>query len=92
MQRRQTPGTAGFRPRATLGLVYFVGFLMLFCVLFVAPALWRGFERVSADPTQWDDAQEAVRTALGSRFWIAVALATIATVVGGRLRLLPGTR
>lgn len=83
---------AGFRLRATLGLFYFFGFLALFCVLIVGPALWQGFWSVSADPAQWESAQRAVQNALGWRFWLAVGLAAVATVAGGRLGVLPGTR
>jgi hypothetical protein len=83
---------AGFRPRATLALLYFLVFFFLFCFLLVGPVLWRGFQAVSSDPEQWDAAQQAVQQAMTPRLWIAVALAAAATVIGGRTGVLPGSR
>jgi hypothetical protein len=83
---------ASFRPRASLGLLYFFGFFFLFSFLLVAPSLWRGFQRVSADPSQWEAAQLAVQQAMRPRLWVAVALAAAATLLGGRSGVLPGTR
>jgi ABC-type uncharacterized transport system permease subunit len=86
------PQRASFRPRATLALLYFVGFFFLFSFLLVAPVLWRGFQSVSADPEQWASAQAAVQQAMRPRVWIAVALAGAATLIGGRSGVLPGSR
>jgi hypothetical protein len=83
---------AHFRPRATLALLYFFGFFFLFSFLLVAPTLWRGFQRVSADPSQWDAAQLAVQQAMRPRLWLAVVLAAVATLLGGRSGVLPGGR
>jgi hypothetical protein len=83
---------ASFRPRATLALLYFLVFFFGFCFLLVGPVLWRGFQAVSSDPTQWDAAQQAVQQAMAPRLWIAVALAAAATVIGGRTGVLPGSR
>ena len=93
MQGRQSPGTAGFRPRATLGLLYFFGFFVLFLFLLAAPTMWQFYRHANPeDPQQQAQLERAVQDAVQPRFWIAVGLATVATVVGGRLRLLPGTR
>ena len=86
---RQSPY---FRLRATLGLLYFVAFFFLFAALLIAPTLWQGYQRVSADPEQWESAQLAVQAAMRPRFWLALALAATATVAGGRFQLLPGSR
>lgn len=83
---------ASFRPRATLALLYFVAFFFLFSFLLVAPTLWQGFQSVSADPEQWESAQRAVQDAMRPRVWIAIALAALATLLGGHQRLLPGSR
>lgn len=88
----QKVNPAQFRPRATLGLVYFFGFFFLFAFLLVAPTLWDGYQRVSADPEQWEPAQRAVQEAMRPRLLIALGLATAVTLIGGRARLLPGTR
>jgi hypothetical protein len=85
-------GGAGFRPRATLGLLYFFGFFWLFCFLLIAPTLWHAYQSVGADASQWESAQQSVREAFRPRFWLALGLAAAITVLGGRLRLLPGTR
>jgi hypothetical protein len=90
--QERAPRSTGFRPRATFALLYFFGFFFLFSFLLVAPALWRGFRSVSADPAQWDAAQQAVEQAMRPRFWLAVALAAAATLLGGRSGVLPGSR
>ena len=92
MQSRQSPGTQGFRPRATLGLLYFFGFFVLFLFLLAGPTMWRYRHANPQDPQQQEQLERAVQDTVQPRLWIAVGLATIATVVGGRLRLLPGTR
>jgi hypothetical protein len=86
------PRRASFRPRATLALFYFFGFFFLFCFLLVGPALWRGFQAVSADASQWEAAQQAVQHAMAPRLWIALVLAAAATLIGGRTGVLPGSR
>ena len=91
MREQRTRG-ASFRPRASLALFYLFGFFFLFSFLLVAPALWQGFQRVSADPAQWDAAQQAVQHAMRPRLWIALVLAAAATLLGGRSGVLPGSR
>jgi ABC-type uncharacterized transport system permease subunit len=86
------PRRTSFRPRATLGLLYFFGFFFVFCFLLVGPVLWRGFQAVSADAAQWDAAQQAVQQAMAPRLWIALVLAAAATLIGGRTGVLPGSR
>jgi hypothetical protein len=81
-----------FRPRATLALFYFFGFFFLFAFLLAAPALWRGFQAVSADASQWEAAQTAVQHAIAPRLWIALVAAAAATLIGGRTGVLPGSR
>ena len=92
MQGRRSPGTSGFRPRASLGLVYFFGFFVLVLFLLAAPTMWRYRHANPEDPEQQQQLERAVQDTVQPRLWIAVGLATVATVVGGRLRLLPGTR
>jgi hypothetical protein len=85
---------ASFRPRATLALLYFFAFFFVFCFVLVGPVLWDGFQAVASDPdpAKWEAAQQAVQTAAAPRLWIAVVLATAATVIGGRTGVLPGSR
>ena len=83
---------ASFRPRATLAIFYFFAFFFLFSFLLVAPTLWRGFQQVSADASQWEAAQQAVQQAMRPRLWIALVLAVAATLLGGRSGILPGAR
>jgi len=92
MQGRRSPGTEGFRPRATLGLVYFFGFLFLFFFLLAAPTMWAYRHANPDDPEQRVQLERAVQEKVQPRFWIAVGVAVVLTVAGGRLRLLPGTR
>jgi len=92
MPGHQSLSSAGFRPRATLGLVYFFGFFVLFLFLLAAPTMWRYRHANPEDPQQQEQIERAVQDSVQPRLWVAVALATVATVVGGRLRLLPGTR
>jgi hypothetical protein len=84
--------SSSYRPRATIGLFYFFGFFWLFCFVLIAPTLWQAYQDVSADAAKWDAAQQSVQAAFRPRLWLAVGLAAGITVVGGRFRLLPGTR
>jgi hypothetical protein len=92
MQGRRSPGTEGFRPRGSLGLVYFFGFFFLFLFLLAAPTMWQFRHANPDDPEQKAALERAVQETVQPRLWIAVGLAVVATVAGGRLRLLPGTR
>ena len=85
--------SAGFRPRATLGLFYLFGFFFLFCFVLAAPTFWHVFQTTDPGPEQQEIAKRAVQQAMSpARLLLALGLAAGITLVGGRLRLLPGTR
>lgn len=88
----QSSQRASFRPHASLGLLYLFGFFFLFCFLLAAPTLWHVFHSMPAGPEQQAAAQQAVRDAMRPRVGIAFLLAASATLLGGRARMLPGTR
>jgi hypothetical protein len=83
---------SGFRPRATLGLLYLFGFFFLFSFLLAAPTLWQVLQSTPVGPEQEVIAEQAVREVMRSRIGIAFVLAVVATLLGGRTRVLPGTR
>jgi hypothetical protein len=85
-------GGAVFRPRFTLTILYFFGFLLLFCLAVAAPALYEVLQSAPPGPEQQTLAREAARRAVGPRLPIAALAALAATAVGTGARLLPGLR
>jgi hypothetical protein len=89
----QKTDSGQFRPRASLGILYLFGFFFLFAFLLVAPTLWHVLKTTPVSPEQEELAKQAARQAMSlPRLLIALGLAAGVTLVGGRLRLLPGTR
>jgi hypothetical protein len=84
---------AQFKPRATLGLLYLFGLFFLFCFLLAAPTFWHVLQTTEPGPEQQQIAEQAVKKAMSlTRLGIALGLAGLVTLIGGRFRLLPGTR
>jgi hypothetical protein len=82
-----------FRPRATLGLLYLFGLFFLFCFVLAAPTFWHVFRTTEPGPEQQEIAKQAVQEAMSlTRLGLALGLAALVTLIGGRFRLLPGTR
>jgi hypothetical protein len=85
-------GSATFRPRFTLTILYFFGFLLLFCAAIAAPALYQVWQSVPPGPEQEAMAREAARRSLSARVPLAALAALVATGVGIYARVLPGFR
>ena len=85
-------GSATFRPRFTLTILYFFAFLLLFCAAIAAPALHQVWQSVPPGPEQEAIAREAARRAVGPRLPIAALTALVETGIGIYARLLPGFR
>jgi len=85
-------GSATFRPRFTLTILYFFAFLLLFCLAVAAPALYEVLRSTPPGPEQEAIAREAARRAVGPRLPIATLAALVATGIGIYARVLPGVR
>jgi hypothetical protein len=91
-------GRPVFRPRFTLTLLYLAFFFLLFGMLFALPDLLEGARNLEPGPEELTPedlarARDTAREALaGGRLLVALALATIATGLGGYARVLPGLR
>lgn len=87
-----------FRPRFTLSLLYLAFFFFLFGILLALPDLLEGARNLGPGPDELtaeelDRARETARQTLrGGRLLVALALAVIATGLGGYARVLPGLR
>ena len=87
-----------FRPRFTLTLLYLAFFFLLFAMLFALPGLLEGARNLGPGPEELTPeelarARDTTREALqGGRLLVALALAVIATGLGGFARVLPGLR
>jgi hypothetical protein len=91
-------GQPVFRPRFTLTMLYFAFFFFLFGLLLALPELLEGARELGPGPEELtpeelERARDTARDALrGGRLFVALALAVIATGLGGYARLLPGLR
>ena len=73
-------------------LLYLFVFLILYCFALVSPALLEIASSPVSGPEQQRLAEQAARSGLQGRLWIAVAAATATTGLGIWARVLPGLR
>ena len=88
--RSARPKPPPFRPRFTLGLFYFAGFVVLFELLQVLPSLIDLLGTMEPGPEQQAAAERLVRDESNLRLSLVLALA--ATALGSWLGVLPGTK
>jgi hypothetical protein len=85
---RPTP----FQPRFTVGLFYLAGFFFLYCLVLIAPELWRVLQTVPPGPEQEQVAAQVAQQAIKGRLLIALFAALATTALGGKAGWLPGMR
>jgi ABC-type sulfate transport system permease component len=81
-----------FQPRFTLGLFYLAAFFILYCLVFIAPDLWRVLQTVPPGPEQEQVAAAAAREAIRGRLLLALFASLATTALGGKAGWLPGMR
>ena len=89
-QRSARPSPPPFRPRFTIGLVWFALFVVLFELLQVLPSLIELLGTMEPGAAQQAAAERLVREESNLRLSVALALA--ATALGSWLGVLPGTK
>jgi hypothetical protein len=91
------PRPAPFSPRATLSILYFAGFIVLFGVLFAAPDLVAGFRELppgqgELTPAELARAREVARASLAGRVPLIVGCALVTLGFAIWRGALPGLR
>ncbi len=81
-----------FRPRVTVGLLYFLVFFFGICWVLALPGLLEVAQSVPPGPEQQVAAREATAALLRGNLPIAAGLALVLTALGIYAGWLPGTR
>jgi hypothetical protein len=92
MPSLRTPGTPTFQPRISLGIVYVLVLFFVYCLIFVAPALYDVLVSVPPGPEQQELARQVAREVVRPRLPIALGAGTLTTLLGVYLNVLPGMR
>ena len=91
-RRTENARKPAFRPRFSLGLVYFFAFFFLYCFVFALPALIEVATSVPPGPEQEEMAKQAAYEATRQRLPFALIAAVITVAVANYTRALPGMR
>ena len=89
---RRRRAAYGFQPRMAIGIIYWLTFFVIICLLIALPELLEILERVPDGPAQEEAAAAAMRRILNTRIYYALAGSIAVTGVAAYLEVLPGMR